>query len=69
MSERDGAVMPSLTQLVRSLGNAGALTNVRAILDERVREQWLVDGLVSRLAVREAQAPAELVAEPARHVA
>lgn len=61
--------MPSLTQLMRSFGNAGALANVQANLDERVREQWLVDGLVSRLALRDAHTPTELVVEPARHVA
>lgn len=46
--------MPSITQMLRSLGNAGAVANVQASLDQRRREEWLVTGLVSRLAAREA---------------
>jgi hypothetical protein len=38
-----------LTTFVRSLGNDGALANARAVLDAREREDWLVQGLASRL--------------------
>jgi len=38
-----------LTTLVRLLGNDGAVANARAVLDERAREDWLVQGLVLRL--------------------
>lgn len=52
--------MPPITASLRSLGNAGALTNVRSLLDERARETWLIAGLVSRLDERERRtAPAE----------
>ena len=43
-----------LTTLLRSildgsLGNAGAVDNVRSVLESRVRDDWVVDGLRSRL--------------------
>lgn len=41
--------MPSLSTFLRSLGNDGALTNVRTVLDAREREDWLVAGLALRL--------------------
>jgi len=41
--------MPSLTALVRSLGNDRAVDNVRAALERRQREDWLIVGLASRL--------------------
>ena len=41
--------MPSLSTFLRSLGHDGALTNVRAVLDEREREDWLIAGLALRL--------------------
>jgi hypothetical protein len=41
--------MPSISTLLRSLGNDGALTNARAVLDEREREDWLIAGLALRL--------------------
>ena len=56
-----------LTTLLRSflagsLGNAGALANVRSVLDARDREDWVVDGLLHRLE------PAPVV-QPARPAA
>ena len=41
--------MPSVTALLRSLGNYGALANVRGALEECQREDWLVASLVLRL--------------------
>lgn len=41
--------MPSITALLRSLGNHGALTNVRTVLDQRQGDDWLVAGLAVRL--------------------
>jgi hypothetical protein len=63
--------MASLTQVLRSLGNAGAVANVQANLDQRHREAWLVDGLISRLALREAATGAAVdpMAGPAARVA
>ena len=51
-----------LTTLLRALGNAGAVDNVRSVLESRVREDWVVDGLLSRL---EPAAPAAAPAAPA----
>ena len=47
-----GAIVPSvnpLTTFVRSLGNDRALANAKAMIDARQREDWLVQGLASRL--------------------
>ena len=41
--------MNPLTTFVRSLGNDGATANARAVLEARVREDWLVQGLTLRL--------------------
>jgi len=41
-------VNPLIT-LVRSLGNDRAVANVTAILNDRQREDWLVQGLTLRL--------------------
>ena len=41
--------MNPLTTFVRSLGNDGAVANAHAILEARVREDWLVQGLTRRL--------------------
>jgi hypothetical protein len=41
--------MPSISTLIRSLGNDGALANARTVLDEREREDWLIAGLALRL--------------------
>jgi len=41
--------MPSITDVLRSFGNARALDNVNAVLADREREEWLVAGLVLRL--------------------
>jgi len=38
-----------LTTFVRSLGNDGARANAQAVLEARVREDWLVQGLSRRL--------------------
>jgi hypothetical protein len=38
-----------LTTLLRSLGTAGAVDNARSVLDDRVREDWVVEGLLVRL--------------------
>ena len=46
---RDSQRVNPLTTFVRSLGNDGALANARAVLDARVREDWLVQGLARRL--------------------
>lgn len=45
--------MPSMTHLLRSLGNDGALDNVRAVLEARQREEWLVAVLTRRLDARD----------------
>jgi hypothetical protein len=39
----------SLTRLLRSLGAAGAVANVRKVLDQRQQEDWVVEGLSRRL--------------------
>jgi hypothetical protein len=54
--------MPSIIDLLRSLGNAGALTNVRTVLDEQTREDWLIAGLALRLDWRDTT---KVVATPA----
>jgi hypothetical protein len=38
-----------LTTLLRSLGNDGAVTNVRSVLESRQREDWVVEVLARRL--------------------
>ena len=43
-------VVNLITTFVQLLGNEGALANVRTVLEERAREDWLVQGLASRLA-------------------
>lgn len=48
--------MPSITDLVRSLGNDGALTNAQRAIEVRRREEWVVTSLVLRLKEAEAQA-------------
>jgi hypothetical protein len=50
--------MNPLTTFVRSLGNDGALANVRTVLDARRHEDWLVQGLARRLESAGASAPA-----------
>ncbi len=60
--------MPTMTNLLRSLGNEGALDNVRVVLEARQREEWLVAVLTRRLEAREqatemrADPPAAVVA-------
>jgi hypothetical protein len=49
MAGRDAPRMPSLTTFIRSLGNDGALTNARTVLDAREHEDWLIAGLALRL--------------------
>jgi hypothetical protein len=46
---RDSPTVLQLTTLLHRLGPAGAVANVRAVLDERQREDWLVEGLAQRL--------------------
>ena len=46
---RDAHPVLQPTTLLRSLGNRGAVANVRAVLDERRREDWLVAALLRRL--------------------
>jgi hypothetical protein len=60
-----------LTTFVRSLGNDGALANARAALEAREREDWLVQGLASRLdrAAPSATVPREVAATRATAVA
>ncbi|MFP5255532.1 MAG: hypothetical protein ACLGI8_06740 [Acidimicrobiia bacterium] len=41
--------MPSLTSLLRALGNERAVANASALLESRRREDWLVAGLARRL--------------------
>ena len=41
--------MNLLTTFVRSLGNDRALANAGAALEDRQREDWLVQGLARRL--------------------
>lgn len=41
--------MASLSQLLRSLGNDGAVTNVHNVLEERARQEWVVAGLALRV--------------------
>lgn len=53
--------MNRLIELLRSLGNEGAVANARLVLDEHRRDEWLVRSLVRRL---EQHAP-----EPAHHAA
>jgi hypothetical protein len=38
-----------LTTIVRLLGNDGAVANAQAVLEERAREDWIVQGLTLRL--------------------
>jgi hypothetical protein len=38
-----------LTTFVRSLGNDGARANAQEVLEDRAREDWLVEGLTRRL--------------------
>ena len=41
--------MNPLTTFVRSLGNDRALANARAMVEKRQREDWIIQGLASRL--------------------
>ena len=51
--------MNPLTTFVRSLGNDGAVANAQAMLEARVREDWLVQALAHRL---ERSSPSAVVA-------
>ena len=53
-----------LTTLLRSLGPDGAVANVQSVLDDRRREDWVVEGLLRR--IDQEPAPLALPAEPAR---
>jgi hypothetical protein len=61
---REGPRVSRLTTLLRSLGPAGAVANVQSVLDERQRQDWVVDGLVRRIETVPA-APAAASLEPA----
>jgi hypothetical protein len=71
-SRREGPRVSRLTTLLRSslrsslrsLGPAGAVANVQSVLDERKRQDWVVDGLVRRIETVPA-APAAASLEPA----
>jgi hypothetical protein len=54
-----------LTTFLRRLGNGGALANARSVLDDRRREDWLVEGLLHRLDPAPASAPAAQTAHAA----
>lgn len=54
--------MPSISTFLRSLGNDGALLNVRTVLDDRKRDDWLIAGLALRLDERDQT----ITADPAR---
>jgi len=54
--------MPSISSVLRLLGNDGALRNVRAVLDDRKRDDWLIAGLARRLDERDRA----ITADPAR---
>jgi len=41
--------MSQLTTFLRSLGTAGAVANVRLVLEARQREDWVLEGLSRRL--------------------
>jgi len=41
--------MLSLRTLLRTIGTDGAVANVRTVLEARTREDWLVQGLATRL--------------------
>jgi hypothetical protein len=56
--------MPSISTLLRSLGNDGALANVEAVLEERQRQDWLVAGLTRRIAAHDRDRAAATVAQP-----
>ena len=53
MRRRDAPPVLQPTTLLRSLtsalGNRGAVDNVRAVLEARQREVWVVDSLLRRL--------------------
>ena len=63
-SRREGRRVSRLTTLLRSLGPAGAVANVQSVLDERQRQDWVVDGLIRRIEPVPA-APAAASLEPA----
>ena len=42
---------------MRSLGNAGAMANARAVLEAARREDWVVEGLALRLERSGASSP------------
>jgi hypothetical protein len=50
-SQRDSHRVFQLTTFLRSLGHRGSLANVQAVIDDRAREEWLVEGLTHRLEV------------------
>jgi hypothetical protein len=50
--------MSRLLELVRSLGNAGAVANARVLLDERRREDRVVQSLARRVPVPDVPAVA-----------
>jgi hypothetical protein len=41
--------MNPLTVFLQALGNGGAKANARAVLEARIREDWLVQALADRL--------------------
>lgn len=56
--------MPSITSLLRSLGNAGAIASAQRAIEVRDREDWLVAGLSRRIAAWD-QAAISTTAGPA----
>ena len=50
--------MPSLTSLLRALGNEQAVANASAVVEARRQEDWLVAGLARRLDRREGEGQA-----------
>lgn len=48
--------MPSIATALRALGADGARTNAQAELDRRIREEWLVAGLLRRIEEQEREA-------------
>ena len=66
---RDSQRVNPLTTFVRSLGNDGATANARAVLEARVREDWLVQGLTLRLERSNASSSEGVVAVPGTSVA
>ena len=50
--------MERVWQWLRMLGTTGAVANARLLSEERERDRWVIESLVTRLTIRDREATA-----------